>query len=115
MALAACLLGYGEVGLWLRKEAARPETWVATHGNPYQQWMDDYGGVHYQGAVRVGIGEPPPIPSRCTVLMRVLTRRAQRRSKRWRRQTCRRPRGSSSGARYGSGARGWRRASGTWR
>lgn len=56
MAVAACLLGYGEVGLWLRKEAAREGTWVLTEGNPYQQWMDDYGGEHYQAAVRVGIG-----------------------------------------------------------
>ena len=28
MALAACLLGYGEVGLWLQREARRPKTWV---------------------------------------------------------------------------------------
>ncbi|KIP07501.1 hypothetical protein PHLGIDRAFT_511930 [Phlebiopsis gigantea 11061_1 CR5-6] len=71
MAVAACLLGYGEVGLWLRKEAQRPHTWVVTEGNPYRQWMDDYGGAHYQGAVRVGIETiealaqaDPPSPAR---------------------------------------------------
>ena len=57
MACAACLLGYGEVGLWLKKEAARPRSWVVTEGNVYKQWMDDYGGEHYQNAVRVGLGE----------------------------------------------------------
>ena len=56
MALAACLLGYGEVGLWLRKEAQRPGTWVKTEGNPYKTWMDDYASEWYQNAVRVGIG-----------------------------------------------------------
>lgn len=56
MALAACLLGYGEVGLWLRKEAQRPGTWVKTEGNPYKRWMDDYASEWYQNAVRVGIG-----------------------------------------------------------
>lgn len=56
MAVAACLLGYGEVGLWLKKEAMKPKTWVVIEGNPYKQWMDDYGGEHYQNAVRVGIG-----------------------------------------------------------
>lgn len=55
MACAACLLGYGEVGLWLKKEAAKPNSWVIVEGNPYKQWMDDYGGEHYQQAVRVGI------------------------------------------------------------
>lgn len=57
MAVAACLLGYGEVGLWLKKESLKPETWVLTEGNPYAKWMEDYGGEHYQGAVKLGIGQ----------------------------------------------------------
>ncbi|KAI0344983.1 hypothetical protein BDW22DRAFT_1390253 [Trametopsis cervina] len=71
MAAAACLLGYGEVGLWLKKQAQRPGTWVVTDGNPYAQWMDDYGGEHYQGAVKIGIETieaiavaDPPSPAR---------------------------------------------------
>ena len=56
MALAACLLGYGEVGLWLKKEAAKPDTWVKLEGNPYQKWIDDYSGPDYQNAVKLGLG-----------------------------------------------------------
>jgi hypothetical protein len=56
MAAAACLLGYGEVGLWLKKEAKKEGTWVVVDGNPYSQWMEDYGGERYQVAVKAGIG-----------------------------------------------------------
>ncbi|KAM5542813.1 hypothetical protein V8D89_003774 [Ganoderma adspersum] len=55
MALAACLLGYGEVGLWLQREAARPDSWVVLEGNPYLRWIEDYSGKEYQAAVRLGI------------------------------------------------------------
>ncbi|EKM56098.1 uncharacterized protein PHACADRAFT_209595 [Phanerochaete carnosa HHB-10118-sp] len=71
VACAACLLGYGEVGLWLKKEAERPSSWVVLEGNPYKQWMYEYGGADYQQAVRVGIEtieamaqEDPPSPVR---------------------------------------------------
>ena len=56
MALMACLLGYGEVGLWLKKQAAAPNSWVVLDGNPYQHWIDDYAGEVYQAAVRTGLG-----------------------------------------------------------
>ena len=56
MALAACLLGYGEVGLWLMREAKRPQSWVQLENNPYQKWIEDYSGEGYQAAVKVGIG-----------------------------------------------------------
>ena len=56
MALMACLLGYGEVGLWLKKEASKPNSWVVLEGNPYQGWMEEYAGEGYQGAVRLGLG-----------------------------------------------------------
>lgn len=56
MALAACLLGYGEVGLWLKKEASKPDTWVVLEGNPYLKWIEDYSGVDYQAAVQRGLG-----------------------------------------------------------
>ncbi|EPQ50588.1 hypothetical protein GLOTRDRAFT_82113 [Gloeophyllum trabeum ATCC 11539] len=55
MALAACLLGYGEVGLWLRKQASLPNSWVKWEGNPYLKWMEDYSGEHYQNAVKAGL------------------------------------------------------------
>ncbi|KAG6808730.1 hypothetical protein H0H92_003092 [Tricholoma furcatifolium] len=55
MALLACLLGYGEVGLWLKKEASLPDSWVVLDGNPYKKWMDDYSGEEYQRAVKIGL------------------------------------------------------------
>ncbi len=56
MALAACLLGYGEVGLWLQREAKKPQSWVKIENNPYRKWIGDYSGYNYQAAVKVGIG-----------------------------------------------------------
>lgn len=57
MALAACLLGYGEVGLWLKRESKRPNTWVKLdESNPYLKWIEDYSGEDYQQAVKTGIG-----------------------------------------------------------
>jgi thiaminase len=56
MALAACLLGYGEVGLWLKKEAAKCDSWVKLDGNPYLKWIQDYSGEDYQAAVKRGLG-----------------------------------------------------------
>jgi hydroxymethylpyrimidine/phosphomethylpyrimidine kinase len=56
MALAACLLGYGEVGLWLQREAKQPQSWVKIENNPYRKWIEDYSGERYQAAVKVGIG-----------------------------------------------------------
>ncbi|KAK2460683.1 hypothetical protein APHAL10511_007153 [Amanita phalloides] len=55
MALIACLLGYGEVGLWLKSESQREETWVVLHGNPYKAWIDIYSGTNYQNAVKKGL------------------------------------------------------------
>ena len=56
MTLAACLLGYGEVGLWLQREAKRPQSWVKIEDNPYKTWIEDYSGEGYQAAVKAGIG-----------------------------------------------------------
>lgn len=55
VAVAACLLGYGEVGLWLKKEAQKPNSWVKWDGNPYLRWMEDYSGEDYQNAVKIGL------------------------------------------------------------
>ncbi|KAI0933434.1 hypothetical protein AcV5_005581 [Taiwanofungus camphoratus] len=71
MALAACLLGYGEVGLWLKKEAAKSDSWVKLEGNPYAKWIEDYSGSVYQAAVKIGLETieaialaDPPSPGR---------------------------------------------------
>ena len=60
MALAACLVGYGEVGLWLKKEAAKPNSWVKWEGNRYLKWMEDYAGKDFQDAVSDGLGTHAP-------------------------------------------------------
>ena len=60
MALAACLLGYGEVGLWLKKEATKSGSWVKLNGNAYLRWIEDYSGETYQAAVKLGLGTPDP-------------------------------------------------------
>ncbi|KAJ7084858.1 Phosphomethylpyrimidine kinase-domain-containing protein [Mycena belliarum] len=71
MALLACLLGYGEVGLWLKSAAAREGSGIALEGNPYRQWIEDYSGPEYQAAVRIGLetiearaAADPPSPAR---------------------------------------------------
>ena len=58
MALAACLLGYGEVGLWLIDESKRPGGWVIMNesSNPYVPWIKEYSGEMYQKAVETGLG-----------------------------------------------------------
>ena len=57
MALMACLLGYGEVGLWIQKESEKDNSWVVMEGNPYKLWIDDYSGERYQSAVITGLGK----------------------------------------------------------
>ncbi|KAG6907521.1 hypothetical protein DXG01_008610 [Tephrocybe rancida] len=81
MALLACLLGYGEVGLWLKKEAALQDSWVITDTNPYKRWMHDYSGDMYQGAVKLGLAlietraaEDPPSPARLAEWVQVWER-----------------------------------------
>ncbi|KAL1748598.1 Phosphomethylpyrimidine kinase-domain-containing protein [Schizophyllum fasciatum] len=71
MALLACLLGYGEVGLWLKRHSTTTDAWVVLEGNPYRQWIEDYAGEHYQGAVKIGLdvieslaAQDPPSPAR---------------------------------------------------
>ena len=55
MALAACLLGYGEVDLWLQREAKNPRSGIKTEDNPYKRWIEDHSGEEYQAVVKVGI------------------------------------------------------------
>ena len=59
MSLAACLLGYGEVGLWLLDESKRPDSWVVMDEelNPYVPWIKEYSGEVFQNAVKIGLGE----------------------------------------------------------
>lgn len=57
VALAVCLVGYGEVGLWLVDESKRPGSWVIMDesSNPYVPWI--FGEMN-QKAVEMGLGAP---------------------------------------------------------
>lgn len=53
VAVASCLIGYGEVGLWLQSRVTTGET--VLDGNPYARWINDYAGEEFLSAVRRGI------------------------------------------------------------
>jgi hydroxymethylpyrimidine/phosphomethylpyrimidine kinase len=109
MALAACLLGYGEVGLWLQAESRKPDTWVVREGNPYLKWMDEYAGENYQTAVKVGIRQSLIIGcvTFCSCQLQRLLRRVlwptHHQRLHW-----------SNGERYGDDALSLRNHSGIW-
>lgn len=48
--LAACLGGYGEIGLRLLRDPA-----TRIEGNPYRDWIETYAGAHYHELVRAGL------------------------------------------------------------
>lgn len=54
MAVASCLIGYGEVGLQLQKGISTGQTKI--EGNIYRRWIEDYSGSFFQDAVHKGIG-----------------------------------------------------------
>lgn len=64
LAVASCLVGYGEVGLWLQKRVREGEAKMV--GNRYKKWMEDYAGKEFLDAVDRGIGGfsvlPLPLP-----------------------------------------------------
>lgn len=56
VALGSCLVGYGEVGLWLVRQAREhAAAGYTVEGNPFQRWIEDYSGEAYQHAVTVGL------------------------------------------------------------
>ena len=58
MTLAACLVGYGEVGLWSADESKHPGSWVIMDdwSNPYVAWIREYSGEIHQKGVEIGLG-----------------------------------------------------------
>ncbi len=52
VALAPCVVGYGEIGARL---AADPATHL--EGSPYRAWIETYAGEDYQGVVRAALGQ----------------------------------------------------------
>lgn len=75
VAVASCLIGYGEVGLRLQH---------LKEGNPYGRWIEDYSGEEFQSAVQRGIAvlerrvaADPPSPARLAQLADVWRRCVQ--------------------------------------
>ena len=50
VALAPCIVGYAEIGVWLTAPGG-----PATGGNPYQAWIDTYAAQDYQDVARAHI------------------------------------------------------------
>ena len=50
VALAPCVIGYGEIGARLAGDPA-----TRTEGNPYGPWIEMYAGAEYQGFMRAEI------------------------------------------------------------
>lgn len=59
VAVFSCLLGYGEVGLYLKRKLEDGSGEVVLEGNRYKRWIQDYSGADFQGAVNRGIREYP--------------------------------------------------------
>lgn len=55
VAVFSCLLGYGEVGLYLKRKLEDGSGEVVLEGNRYKRWLQDYSGADFQGAVNRGI------------------------------------------------------------
>jgi hydroxymethylpyrimidine/phosphomethylpyrimidine kinase len=55
MAVASCLIGYGEVGLWIKKQVDTGA--MRLEGNPYRRWIETYCGEDFLKAINTGIGE----------------------------------------------------------
>lgn len=53
VATAPCLLGYGEAGLRLLNA---PNYIQSSKGNPFWYWIEEYGGIQFQTAVKAGKG-----------------------------------------------------------
>lgn len=51
VAMAPCLLGYGDIGMKLYNDPA-----TKREGNPYWKWISNYAQDDYQTAVKVGKG-----------------------------------------------------------
>lgn len=69
VAVASCLIGYGEVGLWLGKQVEKGQAKI--EGNVYGSWMQAYASEDFMRAVNVGIDnlerrirDDPPTPQR---------------------------------------------------
>ena len=58
VAFMACLIGYGEVGIWVKKQALLSESRFYVEGNSYRKWIEGYSGEAYQSAVGEGIRKP---------------------------------------------------------
>jgi thiaminase (transcriptional activator TenA) len=70
--LAACLGGYGEIGLRLARDPA-----TRLEGNPYRDWIETYAGAAYHDLVRAGIASLEALGARLGAAGRYDALRAQ--------------------------------------
>lgn len=73
MAVASCLVGYGEVGLWLKRRVDKGE--IKLEGNPYKRWIETYCAEDFLDAIRVGIGMSALRPMRKSLMTDNLEKR----------------------------------------
>lgn len=59
VALAPCVVGYGEIGAALLDEAGG-----ALGSNPYRDWIETYGGADYQGIARAAVAQIDRVAAR---------------------------------------------------
>ena len=59
VALAPCVVGYGEIGARLLSEPAVPLA-----ENPYRAWIETYGGAEYQEVMQAAIGQLDRVAAR---------------------------------------------------
>jgi thiaminase/transcriptional activator TenA len=60
VALAPCVLGYGEIGTWLKADPASD----LTDQNPYRDWIEMYAGAEYQDVARGAMAQLDRVAAR---------------------------------------------------
>ncbi len=59
VALAPCVIGYGEIGARLMAEQS-----ASLSDNPYREWIETYGGDEYQEIVRSAVSQLDAVAAR---------------------------------------------------
>lgn len=59
VALAPCVAGYGEIGLWLKGDPA-----TRLDGNPYRDWIETYAGDDYLEVARAAVAQLDRVAAR---------------------------------------------------
>ncbi|BGP19288.1 ATP-dependent RNA helicase dbp2 [Rhodosporidiobolus nylandii] len=108
----SCLLGYGVVGARLCAEAAQGKGVQDKERNPYWEWVAEYGGEWYQGAVQKGaellekaLSTHPVSAPRLKELARLFEQATELEIAFWDAAVAAGEKGAAQGVRVASGAR----------